>query len=672
MSLKKRVGRIVLAFFLLSTLLLGCSDEKTATQPNDTESESEDASDAGMDAGSVDTETESEQESVCGPVDPETATADSQLLFDYDHVPTFDIYLPPETWELLQENARDEEYTEATACFEGRSIGTVGLRFKGAYGSLISCFDENDVNICRKLGMKLKFDKYDDDNRFFGLKRLNFQGNRYDGSYLKEKLAYELYRSMGVISPRAAWANVRVNGEMLGLFGMVEQIDGRFTANRWPDNGDGNLFKETWPIRTDEEWLIDRLKTNEDAADVSDFVAFSQAMLDADLDAVRDALGVYSDLDHWARYMAVDDAIANFDGITAYYTSEDAAWAGNHNFYIYEEAADHFTIIPWDLESTFALGSFGNVPHWTQLPEDCDLTYYAWGDPNSLVIAPGCDRVFRAIAADTTAYQEAGETLLSGPFETETMNAVIDEYAAFIRDAAEADPNGPGLAVFEGAVGTLKGQIPKLRDRLSYLLAGETWVPFEIPVDAVTDLEAQDELGLFMGPQIYNNGNTEVSITVNTDTPIHGERDLMIAFEFDDEENPWEQWLNYIVPLKNGAQDVTSLQGIRLRVRADSARQLRLELDHLYTSSANNWIREGWYIAATQEATQVEVLLADAEVPPWAADQGLHPLADIEDVLTGIKGLLFAPQCNGRDAAGYLPNDTTDPGFIEIDDIEFF
>jgi spore coat protein CotH len=75
--------------------------------------------------------------------------------------------------------------------------------------------------------MKIKFNEYDSKNRFYGLKRLNFHGYRWDYTYIKERLAYDLYRSMGIITPRAAWAILVVNNELSGLFGMVEQIDGQ-------------------------------------------------------------------------------------------------------------------------------------------------------------------------------------------------------------------------------------------------------------------------------------------------------------------------------------------------------------------------------------------------------------------------------------------------------------
>ena len=169
------------------------------------------------------------EQGACGPVDPELADLDAADLFDYAHIPTFDLYLDEQAWEDLQANAQEEQYAEAQACFEGRSIGRVGMRFKGSYGSLYNCFDVQGQNTCRKLGIKVKFSEYDTDRRFYGLKRLNFQSYRYDDSYLKEKLAYETYRAMSIVAPRASWAVLRVNDDLQGLFGMVEQIDGRFT-----------------------------------------------------------------------------------------------------------------------------------------------------------------------------------------------------------------------------------------------------------------------------------------------------------------------------------------------------------------------------------------------------------------------------------------------------------
>jgi hypothetical protein len=612
------------------------------------------------------------EQGACGPVDLELANLDAADLFGYAHIPTFDLYLDEQAWEDLQANAQEEQYAEAQACFEGRSIGRVGMRFKGSYGSLYNCFDVQGQNTCRKLGIKVKFSEYDTDRRFYGLKRLNFQGYRYDDSYLKEKLAYETYRAMSIVAPRASWAVLRVNDELQGLFGMVEQIDGRFTNDRWPDNGDQNLYKEVWPIQTDRDWVLSRLKTNEETADVDAFLAFAQTMNDADEADLRATLGGYMDLDALGRYMAVDDAIANYDGITAYYTSDDAAWAGNHNFYLYQEDPHMFTMIPWDLESTFVANSgFGNVPRWTEVPEDCSLTYPVWRGTN-LVIAPGCDRIFRAIAADLDGYRDAGQELLDGPFAESTLLAAIDEHAAYIQEEAENDPNGPGASRWASAVAELRAQVPQLRARFEGLLSGEPWVPFEIDVAGLTDFENQDTFGLTMGPMLLCNSNSTVSVAVNTEDPLAGSRDLVMSFEYGNETDPWQQWSLYLVPLASGVDDLTGLTGIRMWVRADRARSLRFDIDSPNATAASEGIRFGWDVPLTTEAAQVEVLFADAAMPQWAFDQGRAPADALADILATTTGLAFFPQCTGVGPTGLLPEGTTDPGFFEVDDIEFF
>ena len=610
----------------------------------------------------------------CGPVDPALAEADADELFGAPAVPTFDLYLPAAAWESLQANARDEQFTEAEACYEGRAIGRVGLRFKGSYGSLYNCFDESGVNQCRKLSLKLKFSEYDLDNRFFGLKRLNFQGYRYDATYIKERLAYDLFRSMGIAAPRAAWALVRVNGEPQGLFGMVEAVDGRFTADRWPGNGDQNLYKETWPINTDEAWVVERLQTNEDVADVSAFLAFSAAMLAADEADLRDTLGRFTDLDYFARYMAVDDAIANYDGVTAYYTSDDALWAGNHNFYFYEEAPDRFTIIPWDVESSMLPNvGFADVPRWTELPEDCARQYRAWTTGDGLVIAPGCDRVFRALAADLTAYRAAGQELLDGPFSEAALLAAIDEHAAFIREHAVADPKGPGAEVFERDLAYLEGQIPLLVARFEHLLAGESWQSLAFSTTEVNGFEEQDDFGLVMGPMLFCNPNSDVSIAVNTTAPMAGAQDLLMSFTYRNEDEGWNQWIHYRAALAAGEVDVRGLTGIRMWVRADQPRVLRFDLDSPEESAAEEGIRLGWDVPLTAEPTQIEVRFADAAVPGWAIDQGRDPGDDPQAILASVTGLAFHPQCAGRSGlTGQLPEGETDSGFFAFDELEFF
>ncbi|MBN2525096.1 MAG: CotH kinase family protein [Deltaproteobacteria bacterium] len=389
---------------------------------------------------------------------------DAQQLFDFDHVPAFDFYLPEDQWESLQANAMDEKYTAVDACFEGKYIGKIGLRFKGSFGTLYGCFDEETGDlICPRLSMKLKFSKYDDDLRFYGLKRLNFNAHRYDDTMMREKLAYDLYRSAGVMAPRSAWSVVRVNDRSYGLYGMVEELDGRFTQDRWPDYPNGNLYKEMWPTDADETQLTDSLRTNEDNADVSSFVEFAEAINAAKDDAeVLDVLSDYTDLDLWARYMAVDEAILSYDGVTYFFT-DDGVWSHNHNYYFYEDAPGHFALLPWDAESSFWINPDHATPHWTEIPDNCLDTYPYWG---GLATAPGCNPIFRALQTDLPRWRSAARKLLDGPFDQDTMISRIDKYEAFIGKFAEAKETPKEYGTFKLSVDDLRRTVKELWSRL--------------------------------------------------------------------------------------------------------------------------------------------------------------------------------------------------------------
>lgn len=607
-------------------------------------------------------------ENPCGPADPALAAKNSAELFATPTIPVFDLYLPAADWEALKVHARDEQYVPAQGCFQGKSLGLVGLRFKGSYGSLFNCFNAAGQNTCRKLGMKIKFDEFVDKQDFYGLKRLNFQGYHYDASYLKERLAYELYQAMDIVAPRASWAVLRVNGESQGLFGMVEEIDGRFTKDRWPSNGDANLFKERWPGTTDDARLVSGLETNQKAGDVGAFKAFSAALNAAAEPDLRSVLGRFTDLDYFARYMAVDDAIANFDGITTYYTTSTPDQAGNHNFYLYQEAADKFTIIPWDLESTLSLMSnFGTVPSWQTTPANCNTTYLAWGGPLR-VIAPGCDRVFRALASDLTSYRLAARRLLDGPFAEAAMLAKIDTLAAFIRPEAVIDPHGPGVSNFENDVFSLRKEIPGLRRRLEQLLSGQPIVPTEIAVGAVTDFETADDYGVNTGTSIMSNAHSTSGATVNQTDPVSGARTLRIVFDFGDETAGYQQWMMYRMPLASAPDDLRTFTGIRMKVRSNEKRILRLDVDSPKNSKSDQGVAVGWNVQVDVTAQTVTVALADAKVPGWAVDPG----DSLTAILQTASALIFRPQCNDVDGTGHLPAGVTDNGWVDIDDIEFF
>ncbi|WP_438019083.1 CotH kinase family protein [Sorangium sp. So ce315] len=608
----------------------------------------------------------------CEPRDPTLADRDADELFAADEVPRFDFHLPDERWAELKANARDEEYVEAEACYEGKRLGVVGLRFKGGYGTLQMCFDAQGNLTCPKLSMKVKFDEYVDGQRFYAQKRLNFHSMIWDPTRLHERIAYGLYREMGVAAPRSAWATLHVNGESQGLFSMVEEVDGRFLESNFPEGPDGDLYKEAWPASDEASYYAERLETNEDEATHERFMAFAADLASAEGDERLAALSRWADIEQLQRYMAVDEAIMNWDGVTTFYV-DPAGGANNHNFFIYDDpSSGKFHLIPWDMDQTLGVSTyFGQVPRWTQAPEACPAVVPVFMG-SERVRVPGCDPLFGALGQDPAGYQAALQALLEGPFEEGRIEEQVDRYAALIRAAVEEDPLGPGLAAWEPAVARLKNEVPMLRERLRRFASDTPLAPFSFTATGINDFEAADTLELYVGTLLATNSASGAVQGLTQDAPLGGAQSLLLSFDFRDEAYAWGQYVYFTVPLAEGSVDVTPLEGVRFRARADAARWLRVDVESPAQTNGIAGVRHGWDVRLSAEPQIIELKLADMALPGWAIDQGLDPGDDVSDVLASIIGLAFSPEANGIRSNGFLGRGKVDSGTIVIDDVEFY
>jgi spore coat protein CotH len=157
---------------------------------------------------------------------------------------------------LNQWTVNEDRYVKASLRIGETELPSIAIRFKGQF-SIWGCVDYatgtravrvepvfRDIDVCQRFSLKLDFDRYDDNARLDGLKKLNLHAMAADPSKMRERLGYSLYRDMNLLAPRAVHARVFINGEYHGLFAAVEEVDGRFTANRFPHSG-------SFTVRTD-------------------------------------------------------------------------------------------------------------------------------------------------------------------------------------------------------------------------------------------------------------------------------------------------------------------------------------------------------------------------------------------------------------------------------------
>lgn len=376
-------------------------------------------------------------------------------VFSQDSVRNYEIEVDPDDWAHINDTAYLEEYVPGRLTFEGE-VFDIALRFKGFRGSLYNCFtfDEEGHEIgrrCERMPIKVSFDHYDEDARFFGLKKLNFHVLRNDPSLMRDRLSYAVFRASGVPAPRAVHATLSVNGEALGLYGLIEQVDGRFARNAFEEGGEGNIYKERWPTTsTDEDYYISGLEANKDDPDVSAMQRFAEDLRAATDENIEDVLREHTNFEALMRYLAIDRAINHWDGPLAFRCRlpEDLpvvppevleaqtpalGWqvCQNKNYFWYEEPeSDKLWLVPWDMDVSW--NSFSQFPDWNTSPETCDIR--ASGRP------PRCDALVNWFATTLRPhYAAAGRELLTeGALRQPVLQTWLDRWYEQI--ATHIDP----------------------------------------------------------------------------------------------------------------------------------------------------------------------------------------------------------------------------------------
>ena len=401
-----------------------------------------------------------------GAGDADGGSTDPTIIFDESTILTYELEVAPADWAYLNEHATEEMYVPATLRLGDEVFEEAALRYKGSYGSLFFCFDAMGNQTCDKLSMKVSFTEVDPEGRFHGLKKLNFHSMEADPTRMHDAIAYKLFRDHDVPAPHTAYARVMVNGDLIGLYVVVEQIDGRFTRSTFPDGGEGNLYKEVWPSNLEAQPYLDALETNEDESpSVDKMVRFAQALADAGEAGFAGVIDDWMEPGQLMRYMAIARLIDSWDDIVAWYCAGGPCF--NHNYYWYESTTeDRVWLVAWDTDHTFEEPSpirtnFG-MPDWDDTEASCDPIPIFLGVNGQ---APACDPFIHHMATQLwDEYAEESQALLDGDFSLANMNARIDELAALIEDAVYEDPNSPGFATWEGAVNDLRNIVDAKRD----------------------------------------------------------------------------------------------------------------------------------------------------------------------------------------------------------------
>ncbi len=415
---------------------------------------------------------------------------EAAYLFDQNAIRTYEIQLSEENLAFLDADPALEEYVDGSIIIDGVTYSDVGIRYKGGDGSWRVCVESSATGVldpdnpvemdgkklCHKLSIKVKFNWTDPEGRFKGLRKLQFHAMIVDNTLLRERLGYSIYREMGVLAPRTAHARVTVNGRLLGLFVLVEHIDGSFTRSHFKEGGRGNLYKEVWPQWSDTERYLTGLRTNEDEDPSFDkMITLAKELGEANkTDTAHEVVEQWMDVNHTMRHIVTEWGIGDDDGIYLWFcwewddpTTDDCT---NHNFYFYEEQeANRVWLLPWDLDYAFR-GQGNLLPPLIKAWDDIVLCEIDRSTGIFGRIAPTCDPLLKGMIQYQEKYVRILEELLNGPFQEEAIAQKIDAWIAQVRPIVQEEIDEWGdealsMVEWEYGIEALKRNIDMLRKR---------------------------------------------------------------------------------------------------------------------------------------------------------------------------------------------------------------
>jgi DNA-directed RNA polymerase specialized sigma24 family protein len=331
----------------------------------------------------------------------------------------------------------DFDWTHGDFEIGGIAFTNVGVRTKGNGSWLGSWFGP-------KHAFKVDLNKFAKGQKLGGLDELTLNNLIWGYSYLEDALGYEFFRESGVPAPRTAyvWLSASVTEQWdrkpLGLYLLVEPVDEAFVGVRFGSRKTPVFKPVTYELfkYLGDEWSayapIYDLKTKATPEQQQRVIEFARLVSSASDTEFAAHVGEFLDLDEFARFLAAEVLLSNYDSILA----------DGQNFYMYlDPRSNKFGFIPWDLDAGW--GEF-----WIASKPELERAsiWHPWVGENRFI-----ERVM-TVEEFRHNYRGHLEDFLTRFFLSHRLHRRIDEIAAVIRDPVAAESSFR-LNKFEQSVG---------------------------------------------------------------------------------------------------------------------------------------------------------------------------------------------------------------------------
>ena len=286
---------------------------------------------------------------------PASAQVDeSWKLYKDNTVARIDIFIDTSSLEWIYNNVESDSLHFASMHFTNsyidETIDSIGFRLRG-----------NTSRYSQKKSFKVSFNTFIPGREFYGVDKLNLNGEHNDPSIIRSKLCFDLFNDIGMTASRAIHTEVYINGQYYGLYISVEHIDDEFLDKNFED-ASGNLWKCLYPA--DLVYLgedpslyqlvvngrpVYELKTNEEINDFSQLARFIKIINNTPANLLPDSLEKIFAVPEVLKYFAMNILVGEWDDY----------WSLMNNYYLYHNPAeDKFHWIPYDYDNTYGIDWF--------------------------------------------------------------------------------------------------------------------------------------------------------------------------------------------------------------------------------------------------------------------------------------------------------------------------
>lgn len=391
----------------------------------------------------------------------------SQDFYNLNTIQTIEITFSQTNWDQLLDNeyASTGNYILAeNVTINGEVFDSVGVKYKGN-----STYQPNQI----KNPFHIELDTYKD-HQYEAYTDIKLSNVAKDPSFLREVLSYQILRQY-MNAPLSNFANVYVNGTLIGLYSNSEAVSKKFVNSRFyskkntfvkcnPPAGAGpgtsdypNLFYlgqdsvnyyDSYEIKSDYGW--------EELINLCDTLANNINDIEAILD-----------VDKALWMLAFNNVFVNLDSYSGGFTQ---------NYYLYRDNYGRFLSVVWDLNESFGrfsmAGGIGNNLNSTTAKQQMDhLLHINDGDfplIQKLLSIPTYKRMYLAHMKtmllenfDNESYITTAETLQTLiDADVQADNNKFFSYANFTSNL-NSDINsggGPGGGVTPGITNLMDGR----------------------------------------------------------------------------------------------------------------------------------------------------------------------------------------------------------------------